>query len=131
MKKLSILFLSFALLSACTDGSRLSVEDGLLSCDGVPVGRFISVADASVEYSDEVDHIDESTLKITRTFTALNDLDSVRLTLDFRHDSECLATMIPSVTYDGNDWGRGKEPKGFKTDGVIQQLLTRLELFLK
>lgn len=118
MKKLSILFFSFALLSACTDGSRLSVEDGLLSCDGVPVGRFISVADASVEYSDEVDHIDESTLKITRTFTALNDLDSVRLTLDFRHDSECLATMIPSVTYDGNDWGRGKEPKGFKTDGV-------------
>lgn len=118
MKKLSILFMSFALLSACTDGSRLSVEDGVLSCDGVPVGRFISVADASVEYSDEVDHIDASTLKITRTFTALNDLDSVRLTLDFRHDSECLAAMIPAVTYDGNDWGRGKEPKGFKTDGV-------------
>lgn len=82
------------------------------------VGTLMSEADEYVSYCDRVEKIDHNTIRVVRTFTALEDVDSVRLTLDFRHDSECAFAMIPSVSYNGNDWGRGAEPKGFMTDGV-------------
>ena len=118
MRIISLLLSSFAILLGCTNASLLSVEGGAVSYDGIHVGTLQSAAGDVVSYSDDVEYLDDRTLKITRTFTAQADVDSVRLTLDFRHDSECLAAMIPSVCYDGNEWGKGEEPKGFKTDGV-------------
>ena len=118
MKKLSALLSSLAILFGCTGGSHLSVEDGSVCYDGTRVGTLMSVLDDTVSYSDDVEYLDDNTLKVTRTFIALADLDSVRLTLDFLHESECLSAMIPSVSYDGNEWGRGEEPKGFMTNGV-------------
>ena len=118
MKKLSVLLSSLAIFFGCTGGSHLSVEDGAVCYDGIQVGTLQPVVEGAVSYNDKVEYLDDNTLKVTRMFTAQADVDSVRLTLDFRHDSECLSAMIPAVCYDGNDWGRGNEPKGFKTDGV-------------
>ncbi|MBR1927205.1 MAG: hypothetical protein IJ840_05595, partial [Bacteroidales bacterium] len=50
-------------------------------------------------------------------FNAREDLDSARLVAGFIHKSKSGFWMIPSVSYDGNYWGRGKEPKGTREDG--------------
>ena len=82
------------------------------------VGELTCEACEGVEYSDKARSIDDATIKITRTFTATEDVDSARLTLNFRHLSPCAYAMIPSVCYNGNHWGRGREPKGFQTNGI-------------
>ena len=118
MKK-TLILISFVLLFAgCACRPSVSVADGLVTYDRTPVGTILPASDAGVEYTDRIEYIDDNVLKITRVFTALHDIDSIRLSIDFRHDCECISAMIPSVCYDGNDWGRGKEPKGFSTDGV-------------
>ncbi len=118
MKKAFILISLAAILAGCAGRSHLSVADGLINYDRTSVGAILPVSDAGMKYNDEIEYVDDNMLKVTRTFTALRDVDSVRLTIDFRHDSECISAMIPSVCYDGNRWGRGKEPKGYMTDGI-------------
>ena len=112
-----IVIIAIALVS-CSNRQHLSMDEGILYYDGALVGIFLPVSTDAVEYVDQVETLDDNTLKIMRTFTALQDMDSVCLTLEFRHESECASAMIPSVCYDGNHWGKGKEPKGFQTDGV-------------
>ena len=118
MKKALILLSLLVTLVGCNNGSRLSSDDNKIYYGETPVGTFLPVESDAVAYDDQMEFLDDNTLKITRTFTALQDIDSIRLTLNFRHESECQSAMIPSVSYDGNHWGKGKEPKGFQTDGV-------------
>ena len=117
MKKILIVFSLLAALVSCA-GPSISVKDGSVFYGKAKVGTLMSEADECVSYCDRVEKVDYNTIRVVRTFTALDDVDSVRLTLDFRHDSECAFAMIPAVCYNGNDWGKGEEPKGFKTDGV-------------
>jgi len=42
----------------------------------------------------------------------------VRLKLVLVGDFRATSTMIPAVSYDGNHWGGGQEPKGYERDGV-------------
>ena len=118
MKKVLILLSLLVTLVGCNNGSRLSSDDNKIYYGETPVGTFLPVESDAIAYDDQMEFLDDNTLKITRTFTALQDIDSIRLTLNFRHESECQSAMIPSVSYDGNHWGKGKEPKGFQTDGV-------------
>ena len=118
MKKLAILLSVIAVLAGCRNVSRLCVDGDAVSYGGTHVGTLMPSVEEAMTYSDKVEYIDDNTLKVTRTFTAQAEMDSVRLALDFRHDGRCLSAMIPSVSYGGNDWGRGYEPKGFMTDGV-------------
>ena len=67
--------------------------------------------------TDEIEKIDDSFFKITRTCQVAQTIDSVCLTLSFETCSASQFAMIPSVNYNGNEWGRGEEPKGFKHDG--------------
>ena len=89
MKKAFILISLAAILAGCAGRSHLSVADGLINYDRTPVGAILPVSDAGMKYNDEIEYVDDNMLKVTRTFTALRDVDSVRLTIDFRHDSEC------------------------------------------
>ena len=72
---------------------------------------------AGITSVEKIEMIDCSLFKITRTYTAMETLDSVRLTIDFEVNSFSNYAIIPSVNYNGNEWGRGKEPKGFKHEG--------------
>lgn len=118
MKKLTIFLSVLVFLFGCRNGSPLSVDGYDVSYGGTHVGTLMPVAEDAIAYIDNIEYIDDNTLKVTRLFTAQADMDSVRLTLDFRHDGRSLSAMIPSVSYYGNEWGRGYEPKGFMTDGV-------------
>ena len=66
---------------------------------------------------DKIEKMDSSLFKITRTYNVSQTIDSVCLTISFETSSPSQYVMIPSVTYNGNNWGRGKEPKGFQHDG--------------
>lgn len=118
MRNTFILLLFLFVFASCNNHSHFSTNGNTLYYDKTPLGTFLSEAGDAVEYNDNIEFLDDNTLKITRTFKALQDIDSIRLTLNFRHESECQSAMIPSVCYDGNHWGKGKEPKGFQTDGI-------------
>ena len=118
MKNTLVLTLLLMLLVGCGNSSHLYVGDDKLYYDGSVVGEIVPYKAAGLRATDKVERIDGNTVKITRTFEALEAMDSVRLTLDIRHNARCHRTIIPSVCYDGNHWGRGKEPKGYETDGV-------------
>lgn len=118
MKKLFLISLLAILFAACGEKAQLSVKSGKLFYKGAFVGELSASADDGIKITDNVEVVDENTLKITRTFTATETKDSVRLTLDLCHASRSHYSMIPSVCYNGNHWGRGEEPKGFMTDGV-------------
>lgn len=116
-KKLLLLSL-FAIILGCSEKNNLHVKNSNIYYKNSHVGKLSSSETEGIRTSDKVEAIDANTLKVTRTFTALETKDSVRLTLDLCHASKSNYSMIPSVCYNGNNWGRGKEPKGFSTDGV-------------
>ena len=71
----------------------------------------------NVSSVDKIEVIDSSFFKITRTYTALKKIDSVCFFVAFEVNSVSDYAVIPSVNYNGNDWGQGKEPKGFQHEG--------------
>ncbi|MDR2139690.1 MAG: hypothetical protein LBP50_09095 [Tannerella sp.] len=89
----------------------------LLSADRTVVGRLEGNVPEGVDISDEIIRLDSSTFKIVRRYTAIRAIDSASLFLDFRHHSRSHFWMIPAVSYNGNHWGRGKEPKGAMENG--------------
>ncbi|MBR5890992.1 MAG: hypothetical protein IKZ18_03070, partial [Bacteroidaceae bacterium] len=118
MKNIFFVISLLALLCGCSSDSRLYISGNELLFDGQCVARLLPCGDSRLRCTDAVERIDDNTLKVTRTYTALCDIDSVRLTLDVSHLLPCEQIIIPSVCYNGNMWGRGKEPKGYATDGV-------------
>ena len=117
MKNIILIVSLLAVIFGC-DNSCLSVKGGKLYLCKENVGEFLSTSQTGVKFSDDVEKIDDNIIKVTRTFVARENIDSVRLTFDFRHAHKCSNAIIPSVCYNGNHWGRGKEPKGFSTNGV-------------
>lgn len=73
-----------------------------------------------VKTTDEISRIRDGVFRINRTVRNRSGqtLDSLRITIDYVHPVKATWLMIPAVSYNGNEWGRGKEPKGFKKDGT-------------
>lgn len=121
MKKLlSLLLVGFMLLSCHHDETYHweSLDNGMILKKGSQViGEFIPTELKGLKRSDKIETIDSSTFKITCHYEATEDIVAVRLYLDFIHASKAGYWMIPSVTYNGNNWGRGKEPKGAQEQG--------------
>ena len=123
MKKLLILvaILSSLPLSGQGEEQRWTLDEsaeGLVLKEGeTSVGLFRVPALAGIAHREEVERLDERTFRINCTFTATENLDSIRLEAGFVHLSSSPFWMIPSVSYNGNGWGRGKEPKGARENG--------------
>ena len=118
MKKFYLIIFVLVFLVGCDRNAYLQFDGNSLIYNKVYVGKLSENHCQHLKYTDEIEKLDTNFVKITRLYEALQDIDSVRLTLDFLHASKCDYVMIPSVCYNGNHWGRGKEPKGFQTDGV-------------
>lgn len=80
------------------------------------VGKVPDLDDSRLKVTDEIKQLDSTLFLIERRVTAKEDIDSVRITLDFVYAGKSTYSVIPSVNYNGNGWGKGKEPKGFKID---------------
>ncbi|MDR0756808.1 MAG: hypothetical protein LBF85_03070 [Tannerella sp.] len=89
----------------------------LLSADKTVVGQLLDNRPEGMKVAGEITQLDSSTFRIVRRYTAVQDIDSASLSLDFRHHSRSRFWMIPAVSYNGNHWGRGKEPKGAEENG--------------
>jgi hypothetical protein len=89
----------------------------LLSADKTTVGQLLDNKPEGMKVAGETVRLDSSTFKIVRRYTALREIDSVSLSLDFQHHSRSHFWMIPAVSYNGNRWGRGKEPKEAAENG--------------
>lgn len=85
-----------------------------------PIGFLEPEMADGIKSKDQIEQISRGVFRISRTCTNLtgSSLDSVRLTIDFVHTDSTSFLMIPAVSYQGNVWGRGQEPKGYQKDGT-------------
>jgi hypothetical protein len=118
-------FLSLVIIEKCRPDAGMFTwqkSDGTycLSSGGVQVGCLKPLEIKGIRTHDRIETLADGVYRITRSCTNRSDhpLDSLRLTLDFVHDDSAAFLMIPAVSYQGNQWGRGLEPKGYKKDGT-------------
>jgi hypothetical protein len=119
-------------VAACSDGEAVfywqSKNGGLYLLaaeDRSTVGQLIDHVPEGLVVEGEVNRIDSVTFRVVRRYTAIRQIDSATLSLDFRHHSRSRFWMIPSVSYNGNPWGRGKEPKGATEGGQWRSVAYR------
>ncbi len=95
-------------------------EKQVLSFAGQPVGFLEPMNIEGIRSTDQITRLGDGVFRITREVTNRSgkQMDSLRLTVDFVHPVRASWLMIPAVNYNGNEWGRGLEPKGFKKDGT-------------
>lgn len=79
------------------------------------VSRLVPCETPGITSKDIITRLDEHLFLLTRICTNSSDapIDSIRLTLDVVHLDSASYSMIPAVSYNGNHWGKGNEPKGF------------------
>lgn len=114
MKGKHIILLALTLsLAGCSRGVCVK-KDLKVYCDGHLVGTLVCGSEGGDVKTDcVVGKLSDDLLSIGWTYTALEDIDSLRLLPSFERSDSVAFAMVPSVSYNGNDWGRGKEPKGF------------------
>ncbi len=122
---LAAIVLGILLVQNCTPdngGYRWKPEGGLqfLYSGEDRVGYLERLDAEGLNSSDKIKRIGNGVYRITRVVqnTSGSDKKNLKLTLDFVHESDSSWLMIPSVSYNGNEWGRGLEPKGFEKDGT-------------
>ena len=120
-KELIILAVCCALLPGCRPGSafRWTQRDGALCLakgDSV-VGRLDIAETEGISHSERTERLDGQTFSITCVFKAARDVEDARLQMGFTHLSPSSYWMIPAVSYNGNHWGKGREPKGADENG--------------
>ena len=90
-----------------------------LVAGGKAVANVVPFAGKGIAASDSVREIRPGIFEWTRTF-AYQGQDHVRparLTMEVEALYASRYSLIPAVSYDGNAWGTGGEPKGFAKDG--------------
>lgn len=102
-----------------------SPEGLVLKAGKTALGVFRVPAVSGISHREETERLDGETFRLNCTFTATENLDSTRLEAGFVHLSPSPFWMIPSVSYNGNEWGRGKEPKGARENGEWRTVAAR------
>lgn len=92
----------------------------VLTQNGQEIGRWLPKSHPTLATENRIEKLHPGVFRITRVVwnNQKTILKSLRLTLDFVHADTAAFLMIPSVSYNGNHWGRGKEPKGFQHEGT-------------
>ncbi|NOU92761.1 hypothetical protein GC093_05890 [Paenibacillus sp. LMG 31456] len=91
-------------------------KDGQLYSGVERIGHIVSEASSGIKYRDEIKETEEGVFQWTRSFT-VEERQTVAFTMGFQTSYPTTYGMIPAVTYNGNTWGSGLEPKGFEKDG--------------
>ncbi len=86
----------------------------------------IDISEAEgIAHSERMERLDSATFCISCVFQAERDVEDVHLQVGFTHSSPSSYWMIPAVSYNGNHWGKGREPKGAKEKGQWRTLSYR------
>ncbi|MDR2754845.1 MAG: hypothetical protein LBC20_03985 [Planctomycetaceae bacterium] len=93
-------------------------QNGTLCFENNVVGKLSGEMTGGIAVASEtLTALDDNTFKIVRTYKAENDVNNAQICFDYVHNEKANWWMIPSVSYNGNQWGRGKEPKGATENG--------------
>jgi hypothetical protein len=123
-KKMTAAALSFLLTTGVLAAQvrvefRKAGEIQTLYGNGQPIGALVPFHEADFTTADQVLEIQPGLFEWARTFTYTGKdyVRPARLTMEFEAFYKSRYSLIPAVMYDGNAWGSGKEPKGFRKDG--------------
>ncbi|WP_051621192.1 hypothetical protein [Paenibacillus sp. UNC451MF] len=100
-------------------GSKYEWNETKLHCGGEPIGTLLSEVQSGIQCLDEIKEIESGVFEWTRCITIPKG-EPVRieqLMMGFQTAYPTTYGMIPAVTYNGNEWGKGLEPKGFEKEG--------------
>ena len=117
------LMFSALIFQSCTTGNgkyKWVKESGVqvLYSGNERIGFLRSADEDHLKVTDRIRRVGDGLYQVVRTVqnTSADELKDLRLTLEFVHASKPSWVMIPSVSYNGNEWGRGLEPKGYRKD---------------
>lgn len=98
---------------------KKEADTQVLYTGGSRIGHILPFTAVGIAAEDYIESRKNGIFRVTRIFRTdpETELSNPRLTLDFVLEEKSDFKMIPAVSYDGNHWGRGKEPKGFLGDG--------------
>jgi hypothetical protein len=98
---------------------RKTGETYTLYGSGQPVGALVPFKEAGFAATDGVLEVQPGLFEWTRTFTYNGEgyVRPARLTMELETFYASRYSLIPAVSYNGNPWGKGLEPKGFRKDG--------------
>jgi hypothetical protein len=87
----------------------------MLSSGQDTIGFFMSFASPGIRASDSIVNLGNGIFKWTRTFKLKNQSppETTRLIMDFKTSYRSSFSMIPSVSYNGNQWKEVIEPRGY------------------
>jgi antitoxin (DNA-binding transcriptional repressor) of toxin-antitoxin stability system len=119
---LAVCLLVLAVAFAAAQGRIEVRKDGAsltLAADGRPVAALVPFAEKNFTAEDAVREIRPGLFEWTRTFRYAGPdyVRPARLTMEIEALYASRYGLIPAVSYDGNAWGSGLEPKGFVKDG--------------
>jgi hypothetical protein len=102
-------------------GLRLMELDGCVQIWGGQqmIGEMVPYLHDDIQYKDKVELIGDGVFKWNREFIGPNNRSvHCRLTMDFEVAYRPEYYMIPAVSYNGNPWGKGSEPRGLFENGT-------------
>ena len=117
---LGLAFLGIALAQAASyrwqqQGEQLALVDGTTL-----IGTIQTEIPASLQSQFESEQLDAKTFRLTCRLTATETGPAQRISIAFSHQEQADWWMIPAISYQGNPWGRGQEPKGAYEDGTVR-----------
>ena len=119
---LAVCLLVLAVAFAAAQGRIEVRKDGAsltLAADGRPVAALVPFAEKDFTAEDAVREVRPGLFEWTRTFryAGQDHVRPARLIMELEALYPSRYSLIPAVSYDGNAWGSGLEPKGFVKDG--------------
>ena len=106
-----------AVMAACTPQTNYKWTGDELASGDVTIGRVYAGYSEGITARHSIECLQDGIFRLVWTFEATVDVEKPRIAVDFIHGSKADYWMIPSVSYNGNNWGKGKEPKGASVDG--------------
>lgn len=112
-----IAFLNVLLIcgSALAD-NIIVIGNALYNKEGELIGNVNTTYSPSLSEEITIDQIGNDLYRINAKFKAQAYCDSAYYQIDFTVPEKADWWMIPSVSYNGNYWGKGLEPRGARTD---------------
>ncbi|WP_338395943.1 YyaL domain-containing protein [Fulvitalea axinellae] len=112
-------FLFFGCGSPKDKGFHFSEESGTLKFADSHIATLTPLKDGRLKVIDKVNEVEEGIFLWERTVTNIGkDLDSFRTTMEVKTPGKFDYGMIPGLSYNGNPWGDGNEPKTFTDKGL-------------
>ena len=95
-------------------------EENNLLCGTETVGTLSTALPRGLTLQRTITSLSTNFFRVSNRIRVGEDVSGASFRFDFVHQSKPSYLMIPAVSYNGNHWGQGNEPKGFVGKGVVR-----------